>query len=58
MNLVVADRAGASQLANIGDVVARFPEPGQGLESDMVQVAWPFPLVALHRRLGVCGKTV
>jgi hypothetical protein len=53
MNLVAADPAGASQLANTGDVVARLPDPGQGFDSDMVRVAWPFPLIALHRRLGI-----
>ena len=53
MNLVVADAIGAPLLAITGDPVAHPAEAGQGFDVDVDQVAWPFPLVALHRRFGI-----
>jgi len=55
MDLVVADPVGAPLLAIPGDPVAHRLEPRRGLDVDMDQVAWPLPLVPLHRRPGLQG---
>jgi len=53
MDLVVADPVGLPLLAIPGDPVPHLPEPRQGRDVDMDQVAWPLPLVPLHRRPGL-----
>ena len=53
MDLVVADAIGTPLLAIPGDPVPHLPEPRQGLDVDMDQVARPLPLVPLHRWPGL-----
>ena len=53
MDLVVADAVGAALLPVAGDAVPHLPEPGQGFHVDVDQVAWPVPLVPLHRDFGL-----
>ena len=52
MDPVVADAVGAASLPVAGDAVAHLPKPSQGLDINVDQVAWPLPLVALHRWFG------
>ena len=53
MDLVVVYAVGATLLAIAGDPMPHLPVPGQGLDVDVDQVAWPVPLVPLHRDFGL-----
>jgi hypothetical protein len=53
VDLVVTDAIGATLLPVAGDPVPHLAEPGQSLDVEVDQVTGPFPLVALHQRLGL-----